>query len=250
MENEKIKTIKNKNISDPKKREVVFSDTSYMQEFLDAGVHFGHLKSYVHPKMFPYIFGARNNVHLIDLEKTNAKLKEALEFLEGAVKENKKILFVGTKFSVRDMTRKLAEDSKMFYVVNYWPGGLLTNWNTIKGRVEKLKELEELRSSDDWGKYTKQERALISRDIEKLQARWDGIRNMEATPDVLFVVDMQTDMIAAKEANKLGIPIVALVDTNIDPSSVDYPIPANDDAVSSVSLILNKTREYIIGRSN
>ena len=223
----------------------VSQNVEHLQEFFDAGVHFGHIKSSVNPKMFPYIVSVFNNIHLINIEKTNEKLDEAVKFLKKCKEENKKVLFVGTKFSIRDIVRQSAEDTNMFHITNYWPGGLLTNWKTIKDRIEHFKDLEKLKNSDEWDKYTKHERAIMTRDLEKLKDRWGGVKNMVALPDVVIVADMQEDAIAVKEAKKKGIPIVGLVDTNIDPTGIDYPIPANDDAISSVGLIFSKLTDAL-----
>jgi len=215
-------------------------DISHLQEFFDAGVHFGHIKSAVHPKMFPYIFSTINNTHFINIEKTSEKLEEALTFLRECKEQNKKILFVGTKFPVRESVQKSAQETGMFFITTYWPGGFLTNWNTVRDGIEHFKKLEDLQKSPEWEKYTKQERALMSRDLEKLRSRWEGVRDMGGLPDAMVLVDVHGDAIAAQEARKKGIPLVAIVDTNSNPDVVDYPIPANDDALSSVSLILSK----------
>lgn len=213
-----------------------------IRELLEAGVQFGHLKSAVHPGMFPYIFGIRNNVHIIDVEKTNKKLEEALTYLKDLAKNNKKVLFVGTRLPVRGLVEEVAKATGMPYITTYWPGGLLTNWSTIRDRIARLKELEGLKESEGWKKYTKQERALMTREFEKLQSRWGGIKNMEVLPDAMFVVDGHEDHIAIEEALIKKIPVVAIVDTNVDPSDMKFAIPANDDAVSSVTLILNKVK--------
>lgn len=234
------------NIEETKVEEQVLDKSQeHLQEFLDAGVHFGHVKSFVNPKMFPYILSVFNNVHLIDVEKTSEKLKEAVEFLQGCKKDNKKILFVGTKFSIREIVKESAEETSMFYMVNYWPGGLITNWKTIKNRIDHFKDLEKLVDSDEWAKYTKHERAIMTRDLEKLKERWGGVKEMVALPDVIVIADMQEDAIAVLEAKKKGIPIVGLVDTNVDPTGISYPIPANDDAVSSVALIMGKLKDAL-----
>ena len=217
----------------------------HIQELLEAGVQFGHLKSAVHPGMFPYIFGTRNNVHIIDVEKTSKKLDEALKALKDLVAKDKKILFVGTRLPVRPLIQETAEAAGMPYITTYWPGGLLTNWSTIADRIARLKELEALKDSEEWKKYTKQERALMTRELEKLQDRWGGIKNMVSLPDALFVVDGHEDAIAITEAKVKKIPVIAIVDTNVNPETVTYPIPANDDAISSVSLILEKVKKAI-----
>ena len=217
--------------------------SALMKDLLNAGVHFGHIKSMVHPNMMPYIFGTRNNTHIINLNSTIEKLDVALEYLKQCNKEEKKVLFVGTKFAMRPIVQQVASELKMPYITTYWPGGLLTNWDTVKGRVERLEELEKLSVSDEWDKYTKQERSLMTKELEKLKDRWEGIRSMEKLPDVLCIVDVKEDRTAFLEAKKKGIPVVALVDTNINPNEVDYPIPANDDSVASVVLLLDKIKQ-------
>ena len=216
-----------------------------MQELLNAGVQFGHIKSAVHPHMFPYIFGTRNNVHIINVNSTIEKLDQAIQYLQQCKKENKTILFVGTKFPVRDLVKDVAIALKMPYITTYWPGGLLTNWDTIRTRTEKLKELEKLTQSAEWEKYTKQERSLMNKELDRLRERWEGIQFMDKVPDVMCIIDIQEDSIAFTEAKKKNIPVVGLVDTNSDPQGVDYPIPANDDAVSSVAVILNKIKSSL-----
>lgn len=214
-----------------------------LQELLEAGVHFGHKKSVVHPGMFPYIFGVRNNVHIFDVEKTYEKLKVALEYIKDLVKEDKTILFVGTKVPIRDLVRATAQEVGMPYIVTYWAGGILTNWKTIQERVQHMKDLRLLQKSEEWSKYTKHERLKLTRKLHKLEERWEGIQNMENPPTAIFVVDMQHNGLAAREAQKQNISVVALVDTNINPAGADYVIPANDDSISSVQLILDKVKE-------
>ena len=216
-----------------------------IRELLEAGVQFGHIKSAVHPGMFPYIFGTRNNIHIIDVEKTNKKLDEALVYLKELAANNKKVLFVGTRLPVRGLVEEVATATGMPFITTYWPGGLLTNWSTMMERIARLKELEELMKSEGWNKYTKQERALMTREFEKLQSRWGGIKNMATLPDAMFVVDAHDNQIAIAEARIKKIPVVAIVDTNVNPAGMKFAIPANDDAVSSVSLILNKVKSAL-----
>lgn len=216
-----------------------------IQELLTAGVHFGHIKSTTHPKMLPYIFGTRNKIHIINVNSTIEKLDLALKYLKQCKKENKKVLFVGTKFYVRELVKQIAEDLEMPYITTYWPGGLLTNWETVKNGIQRLKDLEQLSKSEDWNKYTKQERAIMTRELEKLKERWSGIQGMESLPDAVIIVDMKEDKVAATEAMKKGIPVIALADTNIDPKGIDYMIPANDDSLASIELILSKIKESL-----
>jgi len=223
-----------------------FNFPKELQNFLEAGVHFGHKKSVVHPGMLPYIFGVRNSVHIIDITKTKQKLDEALEFLKNFVEEGKIILFVGTKVPLREMTKQIAEETNMPYVVNRWFGGTLTNWDTIKTRIEYLEELIEKTKSEDWKKYTKHERLKMKKEIEKLEANFGGIQNMKKLPDALVVTDGKENALAIKEAIARDIPTVGIVDTNVDPRNLNYPIPANDDSISSVKLILSKIEEAIV----
>lgn len=216
-----------------------------LREYLEAGVQFGHVKSQVHPKMFPFIFGTRNNVHLIDVAKTKEQLNKVIQELKDLAAEGKKILFVGTKVPVRAVVREAAEELSMPYVVNRWYGGTLTNWASIYERIERLKELREKKRSEEWEKYTKHERLLMDREIDKLEHAFGGIETLEGLPDAVFIVDANEEEIATREARKTGIPSFAIVDTNVNPENVDYAIPANDDAVSSVELILNKVKAAI-----
>lgn len=217
-----------------------------LQELLEAGVHFGHKKSAVHPGMFPYIFGVRNNVHIFDVEKTYEKLGVALEYIKDLIKEDKTILFVGTRVPLRDMVRATAKEVGMPYIVTYWAGGILTNWNVIQERVQHMKDLRSLQKSEEWSKYTKHERLKLTRKLHKLEERWEGIQDMEKPPEAIFVVDMYNNALAAREAQKQNISVIALVDTNINPAGADYVIPANDDSISSVQLILDKVRDAIV----
>ncbi|OGZ58054.1 MAG: 30S ribosomal protein S2 [Candidatus Spechtbacteria bacterium RIFCSPHIGHO2_02_FULL_43_15b] len=209
-------------------------------------VHFGHKKTRQHPKMSAYIFGVRNTVSIIDLEKTQEKLRVALEFLKKTKDDGKVILFVDTVPSTAGETRKIAEEIGMPYVAERWSGGTITNWKTITTRIEHLKDLEMSRSSEDWEKYTKKERKNIGDEIIKLNKSWGGIKNMNNLPDVVFVVNMKEDELAVKEARMRNIKVVAIADTNVDPELADYPIPANDDALSSVKYILNRVKEALL----
>ncbi len=217
-----------------------------VEEMAKAGLHFGHKTSKTHPKMLPFIFGMRNTIHVIDLEKAKEKFLEALKFLEKAAKEGKNILFVGTKIQIRDLVKNLATELGYPYVTYRWIGGTFTNFEEIKKRVEYLKELEKKKESEEWEKYTKREKREIEEEIEKLKEKFEGIRNLEKLPDIVFVCDMVKDNLAVKEARRKGIKIVAISDTNADPTLADYPIPANDDAISSVKYILEKVKKAIL----
>lgn len=217
-----------------------------LKEMLEAAVHFGHRKTRQHPKMDPYIFGIRANVSIIDLEQTKKKLALALEYLGEQSKEGKIILFVDTRPQTREITRLVAEELGMPYVSERWSGGTVTNWKTIYGRIEYFKELEAKKSSEIWEKYTKKERHDIEEEIKRLDLLWGGIKNMTKLPDILFIVDISENNLALKEARRKDIPVVAITDTNVDPTLVDYPIPANDDALSSVKYILSKVKSAIL----
>lgn len=216
-----------------------------LQTLLEAGAQFGHKKSSVHPGMFRYIFGVRNNTHVIDVEKTEEKLKEALEFIDKLIGEGKTILFVGTKVPVRNLIKKTAESASMPYINIRWYGGTITNWSTISQRVEYMKDLRKKISSSEAEKYTKHERLLMQRELDKLETHLLGIQNMEKLPDALFIVDLKQESLAVKEAKSKGIPSVGIVDTNVNPEDVTYPIPANDDSVAVLELILKQVEETI-----
>ncbi len=217
-----------------------------VEEMAKAGLHFGHRISKTHPKMLPFIFGMRNTIHIIDLEKTKEKFIEALKFLREATLEKKVILFVGTKPQIRDLVKQTAIETQNPYVVYRWIGGTFTNFPEIKKRVDYLRELERKKEAGEFEKYTKKERMEIEEEIEKLERKFGGIKNLEKLPDIIFVCDMVKNKLAVDEAKRKGVKIVAISDTNADPSLADYPIPANDDAVSSVKYILEKVKEVIL----
>ncbi|MFY9458001.1 MAG: 30S ribosomal protein S2 [Candidatus Spechtbacterales bacterium] len=216
-----------------------------IKEMLENVLHFGRRKSRQHPKMKPYIFGIRNNVSIIDLEQTKTKLNEALGYLTGVVLDGKIILFVDTRPSTREETRKVAEELGMPYVVERWSGGTITNWKTISSRVEYLKGLEAKMKSEEWDKYTKKERYDMEEEARKLNIFWGGVKGMGNLPDAIFVVDMKENYLAIKEARMKGIKVVAIAETNVNPEDADYPIPANGDALCSVKYILNKIKGAI-----
>lgn len=225
---------------------ITYSIDPEIKEMLEAGLHFGHRKSRQNPKMNPYIFGVRNTVSILDLEQTRTKMREALDYLKKSVGEGKIALFIDTKPSTREETRKVAEELGMPYVVEHWSGGTITNWKTISSRIEHLKDLEQKMKSEEWTKYTKKERYDMEGEARKLNFLWSGIKNMEKLPDIVFIVDIKSNGVAVKEARSRGITVVAIADTNVDPRQADYPIPANDDALSSVKYILNKVKEAIM----
>ncbi len=208
------------------------------QELLDAGVHFGHKTSRWHPKMKQYIFTAKGTSHVFDLEKTVKKLEEALIFMRSLVARGGTILFVGTKPAAKKVVREAALALNAPYVTERWLGGTLTNFKTITKRLQYWRELSEGKASGAWEKYTKKERLQFQKQMDKLEKQLGGIKNLFKLPDTIFVVDIKTEELAVREAKKVGTPVVAICDTNVDPSSINYVIPANDDASSSLKKIL------------
>ncbi len=209
-----------------------------LKTLLESGVHFGHRINRRHPKMTPYIFTARNGVHIINLQLTQKALREAYNLIRDTVAQGGIVLFVGTKRQAQDIIAQEAGRVGMPYVNYKWLGGMLTNWRTISQRIRYLEELERMRDSGELERLTKKEALMVLRKIERLQSRLGGIRTMTRLPDIVFVVDVCREETAIKEANRLGIPVVAMVDTNCDPSNVDYVIPSNDDAIRAIKLIV------------
>lgn len=227
-----------------KPKEVEFKlDT---EEMARAGLHFGHRTSRIHPKMMPYLYGARNTVHIIDLEKTKEKFEEALKFIQGLISGNKILLLVGTKIQVKEAVKNIALELNLPYVNERWLGGTFTNFAVMRKRIEYFKELERKKSGGELEKYTKKERAKIDEELKDLGTKFGGIKDLERLPDAIFVLDMKKDVLAVKEAKMKGIKVIGISDTNIDPTLADYPIPANDDAVPSVKYILEKVKEVIL----
>ena len=210
--------------------------TFTMRQLLEAGVHFGHHTRRWNPKMDQYIFGKRNNIHIINLEKTVPMLYEALEVIQSIAKNGGKFLFVGTKRSASDLIAQAAINCGQYYVNHRWLGGMLTNWETVSKSIKKLKTLEERIETGEINSLTKKERLQIERQKEKLDLTLGGIKNMNGIPDALFIIDTNKEAIAVLEANNLKIPVIAICDTNTNPSGVDYPIPGNDDALRAISL--------------
>jgi len=216
------------------------------EEMLKMGLHFGHRLSQIHPKMKDYVSGIKNGVYVIDLEKTAEKLKNAIEFIKKVVSEGKTLLLVGTKVQTKDITKKIAKECGFPYITERWLGGTLTNFKTIKKRIDYFKDLEGRKNKGELEKYTKKEKIKIEKELKDLEKKFEGIKDMSQIPDAIFVLDVKKDNLAVKEAKRKGIKIIAITDTNNDPSLIDYPIPANDDAVSSVTYILEKVKEAII----
>jgi small subunit ribosomal protein S2 len=215
------------------------------EEMARAGLHFGHKTSRIHPKMMPYLGGVRNTIHIIDIEKTKEKLEEALKFLQRLISENKILLIVGTKVQVKNLVKDLAQELALPYVIERWLGGTFTNFETIRKRVEYFKDLERKKKAGELEKYTKKERAKIDQELRDLEIKFGGIKDLERLPDAILVLDMKKDDLAVREARMKGIKVIAISHTNTDPTLVDYPIPANDDAISSVKYILDKVAEVI-----
>ena len=220
-----------------------------MKELLEAGDHFGHQTRRWNPKMKPFIFGKRNGIHIVDLQKTLHHFEDSAEFIRDLAANGRNVLFVGTKRQAQDAVREEAERCGMFYMNHRWLGGTMTNFRTIRKSIQRFKEIEETLSNED-SHLTKKERIRLERQRRKMERAFGGIKDMEDLPDALFVVDTVHEHIAIKEANRLGIPVVAVVDTNSDPEEVDFPIPGNDDAIRSIKLICEKLADAIIeGRS-
>lgn len=215
-------------------------------ELLEAGVHFGHQTQRWNPKMKPYIYGARNGIYILDLRKTTELLDKAYDIVREFSARNKNILFVGTKKQAADVIAEEAARSGAYYINKRWLGGLLTNFETIRSRVNKLRELEEFISSGHAEKLPKKEVAQLNRQLSKLSKTLGGIKEMRGLPDLIFVIDQQKELIAIQEANKLHIPVICLADTNADPDNIDYIIPGNDDAIRSVKLIATKLADAVL----
>ena len=217
-----------------------------MKELLEAGAHFGHRKSAWNPKMKPYIYQERNRMHIIDLTKTVKLLDEAYEFIRNLVSEGKVVVFVGTKQQAKKCIQEEADRCGVSYVNNRWLGGFLTNFPTVKARIERLSHLERESSEGLWERLPKKEESRRRKELEKLRRNLGGVRNLEMLPDALYVTDIRVENIAVREAKKIGIPVVAIVDSNVDPGLIDYIIPANDDAIKSIRLMTSKITDAVI----
>ena len=211
-----------------------------MRDMLEAGAHFGHATHRWNPKMAPYIFGPRNGIHIIDLQQTVGMFKNAYEFLNTTVSKGGKVLFVGTKKQASEVVRQAAINANQYYVDYRWLGGMLTNFKTIKLSIERLNKLQTISTDGTFDRLPKKEVIKISRELEKLEKNLSGIKSMTKTPKAIVIVDPKKEHIAIKEAHTLNIPVVAIVDTNCDPTIVNYPIPGNDDSIRSVSLFIDK----------
>ena len=217
-----------------------------LSQLLEAGVHFGHKANRWNPKMFPYIYSEVNNIHILDLIQSATLLKEAMRYLESASREDKKVLFVGTKRQATTLIAQEAKRSNSYYVNHRWLGGMLTNWSTMKERIKTLKDLEKQEADGTFELLTKKEAALRRKELTKLRKHLNGIKTMSELPDVAIIIDQKREMTAIAECRKLGIPIISILDTNCDPDLIDIPIPGNDDAVRSIKLIVNLLTDSII----
>ncbi len=219
--------------------------TIQMKELLEAGVHFGHQTRRWNPKMKPYIFGKRNGIHIIDLQKTLQHFEEAAEFVRDLAAAGRNILFVGTKRQAQDAIREEAVRCGMFYVNHRWLGGTMTNFKTIRKSIDRFKEIEATLANEE-SLLTKKERIRLERQARKMERALGGIKDMDGLPDALFVIDTVHEHIAVREANRLGIPVIAVVDTNCDPEEVDYPIPGNDDAIRAIRLFTSRIADNVL----
>ena len=217
-----------------------------LSQLLEAGVHFGHKAYRWNPKMFPYIYSEVNNIHILDLVQSATLLKEASNYLESNANDEKTFLFVGTKRQASTLIAQEAKRCESFYVNHRWLGGMLTNWTTVKKRIERLKDLEQQEADGIFDLLTKKEVSMRRKELQKLRKHLNGIKTMKQLPDVAIIIDQKRELTAIAECRKLGIPIVSILDTNCDPDLVDIPIPGNDDAVRSIKLILNTLTDSII----
>lgn len=221
-----------------------------MKELLEAGVHFGHQTRRWNPKMKPYIFGARNGIHIIDLQKTVRLFKIAYEFIVRTVSEGYPVLFVGTKKQGHDSIVEESERCGMFFIVNRWLGGTLTNFQTIKKSIKRLKDIERMKEDGSINRYTKKEILKMEKELFKLERNLGGIKNMDELPGAIFVVDPKREKIAVKEGRKLGIPVIAIADSNCDPDEIDFILPGNDDAIRAIRLFCSKIADACIEGHN
>lgn len=216
-----------------------------LAQLLDAGVHFGHKAYRWNPKMFPYIYTERNNIHILDLVQSAQCLKEANAYLQSAAEQNKTFLFIGTKRQAGTLIAQEAKRCNSYYVNHRWLGGMLTNWVTLKSRINRLKELEQQEADEIFNLLPKKEASLRKKELDKLRKHLGGVKTMDSVPDIAIVIDQKREITAIRECRKLGIPVVSILDTNCDPDLVDIPIPGNDDAVRSIKLILKSLTDSI-----
>jgi small subunit ribosomal protein S2 len=216
-----------------------------LAQLLEAGVHFGHKASRWNPKMFPYIYTERNNIHILDLVQSAQLLKEANSYVQSAAEQNKTFIFIGTKRQASSLIAQEAKNCNSYYVNHRWLGGMLTNWVTLKSRIARLRLLEQQEADQVFDLLPKKEASLRKTELEKLRRSLNGVKTMERLPDIAIVIDQKREMTAIRECRKLGIPVISILDTNCDPDLVDIPIPGNDDAVRSIKLILKSLTDSI-----
>ncbi len=221
-------------------------NTSLQQQLLEAGVHFGHLKKKWNPKMLPYIFAEKKGIHIIDLNKTVEGLQEAAAALKAVARSGKKIMFVATKKQAKEIAQESAKRVNMPFVTERWLGGMLTNFSTIRKSIKRLASIDKMEADGTFEKFTKKERLMLNRERERLRRVFGGIEEMTRIPGAIFVVDVKKEHIAIQEAKKLGIPVIGMVDTNCDPDTVNYPIPANDDSIRTIELIAETLAESVL----
>jgi small subunit ribosomal protein S2 len=221
-------------------------DTVNIKELLEAGAHFGHQTSRWHPRMKKYIFTKRNGIHIIDLEQTAVMLDQACDFVKQTVAEGGKILFVGTKKQAQSIVEEEAKRCGMYYISQRWIGGVLTNFTTIQGRIDHLVRLEDQQARGDFARLPKKEAMKLVEEIERLNKNMGGFKEMTSLPDAIFIIDPSKEDIALAEAHRVGITVVAIVDTNCNPDEIDYPIPANDDAIRAIKLITSKIADAVV----
>jgi len=219
--------------------EAAATATPTMKDMMKAGVHFGHQTRFWNPKMAPFIYGSRNKIHIINLEKTLPLFNDALNFINGVASKKNKVLFVGTKRAAAKLIREKAEACGMPHVSHRWLGGMLTNWKTIRQSIKSLRELEQQSQDGTFEKLTKKEALMRRREMEKLERSLGGIKDMGGLPDAIFVIDVEHEKICVTEAKKLGIPVIGVVDTNSSPDGVDYVVPGNDDSIRAIELYLS-----------
>ncbi len=233
-------------ITKPQEKEIPQIIDPVIEEMTKAGLHFGHKTSKTYPKMKPFLAGIRNTIHIFDLEKTKEKLEKALAFIFDYVTQGKVFLFVGTKVQLRQLVEETAKSCNAPFISQRWIGGTFTNFETIAKRINQMLDLEKKQEAGELEKYTKKEQLKIAQQIQELEGKYGGLRTLTKPPDAIFICDLDENQIALREAKRKGIPVVAICDTNIDPTFVNYVIPANDDAISSVSYILNRVKETVL----
>jgi small subunit ribosomal protein S2 len=230
-------------MSESKKKSIVSEELA--QRMFEAGIHFGHKKSNWNPKMSPYVFGLKNNIYIIDLEKTMEELEKAINFIKEAKENDGKILFVENRSQSQFLVEETAKKCNMPYVTSRWIGGLMTNFKTIRKRVEHFLDLEKKKAGGELKKYTKKEQQKFDKEIEKLKKRFDGIRNLDKLPNALFVTSIKSQITPVREAKKKNIPVIGLVDTDSDPTIISYPIPSNDESISALKFMLEQIEEAL-----